>query len=349
MSSTAGEDTHSLSESINNSTRSVHAKLNRLVLSRLRLALPPIADDASQYVAGLLHITPIYMALESLWTGILEPPEPGSSSDNDDNDDNDDDDKHKKTSSLLANLHVEGLQRTQALQNDLRSLTGWSDRTLAEKLNHTSECPVLGDFLSHIQRTAAMSPHVLIAYAWVLYMALFSGGRFIRSSLENIYPAFWVPASAQLPRPATLAGSSDSEDNTLPPLSFFRFATSEDGEDLKRTFKERLRCVESVLSEKENEEIVKEAEYIFDRMIRLVEELDGICGTDTEAAEARLLSLRSRDSVVVSKERLRNFAKTGGGGGGGGGAKNSDSKNKAPLATGGSNSSRSGNGRITFG
>ncbi|KAI8625344.1 heme oxygenase-like protein [Xylariaceae sp. FL1651] len=323
----------SLSDCINIATRSVHSKLNKLVIFRLPLALPPQADDASQYVSGLLHVAPIYIAFESLWKKMLDLPEPVA-------DFNKEENTHACTAcdptapqpktqflrsssdaspvasirirSLLANLHFEGLQRSQALQKDITSLTRWSSRTLAEQLNGAAESPVLSDFLNHIKNSVETSPHVLLAYAWVLYMALFSGGRFIRASLEDIYPEFWVPASAQQQTTATLTvpNGADTSDVSIRPLNFFRFDTLEDGEDLKLAFKKRLVESESVLTGPERDDIVQEARCIFDFMVRLVGELDDICGTDEEAAESRLLSLRSRDSVVVEKERRQQFAET---------------------------------------
>ncbi|KAI0446556.1 heme oxygenase-like protein [Xylaria telfairii] len=311
----------SLSNSINAATRPAHTKLNKLVISRLRLALPPQADDASQYVSGLLHVTPIYMGFESLWKTILESPvlhnpddespagtivDPAGLQPDDCSDD------HRlvvsdRIQSLLANLHFKGLQRSQALRQDLISLTGWSSRTLTEQLNHASESPVLSEFLNHTRNSVEKSPHTLLAYAWVLYMALFSGGRFIRASLENICPTFWVPASAQQPTPTTFTNVGGTR---ALPINFFKFDTPTDGQDLKLEFKQRLLDSEGVITETERHEIVQEARCIFDYMIRLVDELDDVCGTNKEAAEARLLSLRSRDSVVVENERRQLFAGT---------------------------------------
>ncbi|KAI1155700.1 hypothetical protein F4825DRAFT_8571 [Nemania diffusa] len=320
MPSKTGDDIRPLSVSINIATRSVHTKLNKLVISRLQLALPPQADDASQYVSGLLHVAPIYITFESLWRAALESEslEPSGAHNSDKGDSNGttcdlaeaplDDDSgarrqlpvNARIQPLLANLYFEGLQRSQALKNDLISLTHWSSRTLAEQLNDASESPVLSEFLAHTRDTVGKSPHTLLAYAWVLYMALFSGGRFIRASLEVIYPAFWVPASAQRPAPATLANATSAETQ---PLSFFRFDTPEDGEDLKLEFKNRLHDAEGALTEPERQDIVQEARCIFEYMIRIIGELDEICAKDKDGAESRLLSLRSRDSVVVENER----------------------------------------------
>ncbi|KAI0426162.1 hypothetical protein F5Y09DRAFT_319637 [Xylaria sp. FL1042] len=320
MPSKIGDPSRPLPESINAATRPLHTKLNKLVVSRLPLALPPQADDASQYVSGLLHIAPIYITFESLWRAILELPEahhPGKDDITDTTGESARVQSHGRSNvhnrpildarieALLTNLYFEGLQRSQALQQDLVSLTCWSDLTLSEQLSNASKSPVLSDFLSHIEKSVGKSPHVLLAYAWVLYMALFSGGRFIRASLETIYPAFWIPASAQQPTPGALAGSAAG---AAQPLDFFRFGTPEDGEDLKREFKKRILESESYLTTPERDEVIEESRRIFEYMIQLVGELVDICGTNKEAAEARLLSLRSRDSLVVQRERKQQLA-----------------------------------------
>ena len=43
---------------------------------------------------------------------------------------------------------------------------------------------------------------MLLAYAWVLYMALFSGGRFIRATLESAgTDGFWHRKASHSPTP----------------------------------------------------------------------------------------------------------------------------------------------------
>ncbi|KAI1076081.1 hypothetical protein F5B20DRAFT_341003 [Whalleya microplaca] len=346
--------TRSLGNAINAATRPIHTKLNKLIIYRLPLALPPQSVDASKYVSGLLHITPIYLTFESLWREILDSPESAEDSSTEDTPVRDASDRadDKPTSaptdihstpddldpphhaavctrirSLLSHLHIEGLERSEALQQDLAALTGWSNRTLVEQLNTNAESAVLGAFLAHTKASVAANPHVLLAYAWVLYMALFSGGRFIRASLERIEAAFWTPASA-FPSPTSTSSTSNTsnqKERQKPlPLRFFRFdTTSDDGEALKATFKSRLAESEGLLAPRERDDVVREAARIFEFMVRVVGELDEVCGTDEEAG--RLLRTRSRDSVTVERERRRCAAATrkvrreGGGGGGGGG------------------------------
>ncbi|KAJ3481825.1 hypothetical protein NLG97_g7726 [Lecanicillium saksenae] len=74
----ASDNIQPLGEAIAASTRGIHARLNKSIISRLPLALPPRASDPSTYVTGLIHIAPIYLAFESLWNDFLEPgPEDG--------------------------------------------------------------------------------------------------------------------------------------------------------------------------------------------------------------------------------------------------------------------------------
>ncbi|KXJ93085.1 hypothetical protein Micbo1qcDRAFT_53110 [Microdochium bolleyi] len=327
-------DARTLSQSINIATRPVHTRLNKLIVFRLPLALPPQADDGSNYVSGLLHVAPIYIAFESLWEKIVQSSESSSESSGSEADpleldahsaqskelaDRGDvpdihtlpelvaDSQIPATSShirtILTDLSFPEMRRTQALRDDLMALTGWSSCTLAKHLNDAVEAPVLSSFLHHIRHAVETRPHVLLAYGWVLYMALFSGGRFIRASLEAAGPEFWAPPSEAHSSPPTSGSSPLSpEQRAACPLQFFRFNTPDDGEDLKQMFKQRLVDLEVLLSDKERDEIVAEAQSIFDFMMRMVMELDEVCGT-SEDAGSKLLSLRSRDSVVVEKER----------------------------------------------
>ncbi|KAI5921396.1 hypothetical protein F4810DRAFT_712650 [Camillea tinctor] len=403
------ETGRSLGDSINIATRSVHTKLNKLIIYRIPQALPPKADDASKYVAGLLHITPIYMTFEALWQEILDSPigpseDQGQSSENGSafnppscfpfpsSADSEPpraepartpsisstnltslsspslllastpaspSDLHTRAHpapvsprvhALLTSLRIPGLARTRALHADLVALTGWSERTLREQLGHAASSlafPALGSFLAHARAEARRHPHVLVAYAWVLYMALFSGGRYIRATLEGAEPrSFWVPASAppklEVPQrqsfffsPVGLlkglgtritsyaaavtttpgrAREADAQRTRDLPLRFFRFDTPSDGEDLKAAFKQRLAAADAaaLLTPAEREDVVREAQRIFDSLVRVVEELDKVCGSgqkggaeEEEVMETKLLNLRSRDSVVVEKERER--------------------------------------------
>ncbi|KAI2471936.1 heme oxygenase-like protein [Annulohypoxylon bovei var. microspora] len=319
-----------LGESINIATRPVHTSLNKLIILRLRLALPPHADDASNYVQGLLHIAPIYLTFESLWQDILSTP-PGPSDSSPVPGDSNPGLSPKispRIHALLTNAHFAALSRSAALKADLRAMTGWRADELAARLREAPlESPVLAGFLARIRRGTARGPHVLLAYAWVLYMALFAGGRFIRASLERVDPAdrFWGPlyedggASPDLeddegeaeeerghekgrqrmpgafPSSASVSTSRElghaevggqTEADYRHPLSFFRFDTPADGQDLRQAFKARVAEATEILTPSEVEDVVAEARDIFERMVGVVGELDEVCGTEYEAAAA---------------------------------------------------------------
>ncbi|KAH7343005.1 hypothetical protein BKA65DRAFT_302978 [Rhexocercosporidium sp. MPI-PUGE-AT-0058] len=326
---------HSLSERINKSTRSLHTQLNRLILTRLPLALPPYTTNPSTYASGLLHIAPIYSTFEDIWADLVSSPQLPTSLRNQDSH-NICDPKAplanakdatlhhtskicSRTHSLLTHLRLPGLLRTDRLLSDIHTLTRTPTHLLSLQLLTLSSSGPLSEFLLHTRTSVEANPHVLLAYAWVLYMALFSGGRYLRAALKEAGgqgEAFWSrdssptrpyslddsfipPRSTSRSSPRT-AHTSTSETNTaptraapfptrLPPpepnakpipgLQFFNFPGDDDGEDLKALFKARIAEAEILLTDGEKDDIVVEAQHIFTYMLRLVDQLDAVMGT----------------------------------------------------------------------
>jgi heme oxygenase len=333
--------------------------------------LPPYTTNPSIYISGLLHITPIYITFETLWQTILDAPhlpttlkptfEHGS--------DACDpafallDSKSpvilphtdtpilvhtpkvcSRTHSLLAHLRLPGLLRSGRLRADIRVLTGTPEHRIDEQLAAVSQNGRLAEFIAHTKQSVETNPHVLVAYAWVLYMALFSGGRYLRASLQGaggLKGDFWnrdpspvrpyaittekddkpsgrrkvrseSPATREKPSSRSRPnGRSENEASKLVPgLQFFNFLGDEDGEDLKREFKSRITEAEILLTSGEKEDIIDEAEEIFKFMIEMVLELDSVMGTNEEDVETARLAqtyanlITGRDSVAVAQERL---------------------------------------------
>ncbi|KAK8041303.1 hypothetical protein PG994_014310 [Apiospora phragmitis] len=348
-----------LSEAINIATRPVHTQLNKLVIYRLPLAIPPNAQDPSNYASGLLHLTPIYNSFESLWREILDSPQPSATgvvpaehscevckpSAAVHHSPHVLDAPHAPTvcsriHSLLHHVHTPELERTEALEADIVALTGWSPELLEEQLSVAAESPVLAAFLQRLRQSVRARPHVLLAYAWVLYMALFSGGRFIRASLARVEPSFWNANCLSL--------------NPDLPLRFFTFDTAQGGDEIKASFKERFaQSSGSLLTEGEKDDVVEEARKVFECMIEMVSELDGVCGTgpskqshDAKADEgegimgrmSKLLGIRQRDSVVITKERrawakMLSESRIAEDSGSGGSSENEASEFKTPSPT----------------
>jgi hypothetical protein len=214
--------------------------------------------------------------------------------------------------------------RSGRLRADIRALTGWTEDVVEEQLRIAGECGRLGEFTAHIKRSIEHRPQVLIAYSYILFMALFAGGRFIRATLGAAGDSFWNDTPSPVkpsmlecsPQSPEVSPTSDSTANELgTPLSFFRFATPEDGEDLKREFKGRLLEAETILTQQEKHDIVQESVCIFDNMELLVGQLDKICAADGDSQDGtsifenlsslmgKSVAMRLRNSVAVTKDR----------------------------------------------
>lgn len=346
-----------LAEAIAVATRAQHSKLNKHIIARLPLLLPPRASNPSVYVSGLLHIAPIYLTFESLWKNLLDPPTTpaGSISDGCDPEmpildsasiltsQEDGIRVHRalacdRMHKMLEHLRLPGLMRSDRLREDVRQLTGWPEHVVEEQFrlatgSASSKQTKLGKFIDHIKHSVEDKPHVLVAYSYIFFMALFAGGRFIRASLESIGEDFWNVTPSHV-RPTMLAceqtqnSRSSSKDDRINseaghklhvsnnmPLRLFHFPTALDGEDLKREFKQRLSDSEKLLTAREKHDIVQESISIFDNMMSVVNQLDAICSEygqdDVDNNDyIRLASLprntlmyRLRDSVAVAKDR----------------------------------------------
>ncbi|OAL49096.1 heme oxygenase-like protein [Pyrenochaeta sp. DS3sAY3a] len=302
----------SLSGEINTATRTHHTTLNRLITSRLPLALPPHAADSSLYTTGLLHFAYIYLTFESLWADILRThPLPTSQSPSTTSPYNDDTEPQSPTGDLspptspllsyllvnpydapslftstlgaptppspqlttfLHTLRPKGLPRSTRLKRDLEYLLGLHATDL-EVLLATYPGDAVAQFCTHIRKSVNEKPWTLVSYAWCFYMAIFSGGRWIRAGLTKVPSEFW-PASAP---------DTQSPDLSTHGLSFWHFPGAHDGEDIKSAFKAHLSAHEHIFTAAQRIDIIEEAKSIFTLAAALVHELDAQIGTDLGA------------------------------------------------------------------
>ncbi|KAJ6438333.1 hem oxygenase-like, multi-helical [Purpureocillium lavendulum] len=334
-----------LAESIALATRAIHARLNKLIVSRLPLALPPRAADPAAFLTGLLHIAPIYETFEEEWQAIIDAPTPttpsppcpsasaSASTSKDSLPDACDRDAphfdsgshplpqddgprlHKplvcdRMHSMLRHLYLPGLVRSERLRADIRAMTAWPDHVVEEQLQAVGGMGYLAEFLQHIRRAVMNKPHVLVAYSYIMFMALFAGGRFIRASLESAGEPFWAvepsparPTMRTSERRRKMAAKERrphdlEDDDTMPggnpdagrpqqnmPLHFFHFDTPMDGEDLKREFKQRLVDSEALLTPREKRDIVQEAVCIFENVTLVVLQLDALFPDNHDAPQ----------------------------------------------------------------
>lgn len=149
----------------------------------------------------------------------------------------------------------------------------------------------LTTFVTHIQESVSVKPHLYVSYTWVLYMAIFSGGRYIRAKLKSAGEDFWV----RTPPFESVKNSNGHEATELDepanwPLSFWNFLGSSDGEDLKADYKSRVEEIERILTLKEREDVINEAVEIMKKLLEIVREIEmavaegaaeGIIGSET--------------------------------------------------------------------
>ncbi|KAL7925566.1 hypothetical protein ACQKWADRAFT_226245 [Trichoderma austrokoningii] len=293
-------------------TRPMHTKINKLVTSRLPLAVPPKAPDSGPYACGLLHILPIYMTFEQLWLDILDAP-PG--------DDDAPDQVPERVRTILKEIYLPQLFRSDCLRADIRSMTGWSDDVLDLQINGVRATGELSVFISHIKQIVRAKPHVLIAYSYNLSMALFAGGRFIRAMLEKVGEEFWqIVPKRIIPtmQPSTASDVPLEHNEGLMPLRFWTFDSENEGEDLKQEYKGKLLQWESELTTEERQDVLQESIFILESIGLLVGQLDAVCSELQDETPDIQMSMRSsfadllgstqfgarlRDSLLIARER----------------------------------------------
>lgn len=179
---------------------------------------------------------------------------------------------------LLAQLHVPALERSSCLQHDLAILaTSLRLQSLTffklgpgENVSDIECHPLLDDFINHIRDILATKPHLIVAYTWVFYMAIFSGGRYIRAQLQNAGNEFWnCTLNLEIEKRACSWKSSHTENS----LTFWDFAGASDGENLKAEYKAQLLELETCLTAHERHEITDEAEYIMCKLPKILHEI----------------------------------------------------------------------------
>lgn len=211
---------------------------------------------------------------------------------------------------FIARLLPPGLSRSRRLRNDLARLYNISAAELDVQLSqHPGQ--TVREYATHIRQAVARKPWVLVAYAWVMYMAVFSGGRWIRAQLVEAGEAFW-----SAPGKPDSAGVRECEAATMGEaagvleqrkweelgISFFHFDGDEDGEDIKADFKRRLGEAEALLTVEQRQDVVEEAKEIFRRSVLLVEELDELAATPPSLTKIGSLAERTFNAVPARKD-----------------------------------------------
>jgi heme oxygenase len=254
----------SLPGQINAATRSLHTSLNRFITSRLPLCLPPYTEDRQVYGIGLLHFSHVIFTFEQLWTNLVSPDFQLPATSN----------LSPELAQLLRGLRPEGLARSPRLKRDLKFLTALEGDAFNGLMSQYPGARV-DEYCNHIRNVVSQKPHVLLAYAWCYYMAVFSGGRWIRGELLKAGEEFWHNGASQRDREKPLP----LEDRGL---AFWNFDGTEDGEDIKLLFKAKLSSAHDFFTPEQVQDIILESQNVFKYSAKLVEELDEKLGTDLD-------------------------------------------------------------------
>ncbi|KAK6374267.1 hypothetical protein LTR64_002375 [Lithohypha guttulata] len=262
----------SLQGALHSATRSLHAQLNKTIMTRFPLCLPPHATDPMAYHLGMLVFSQIFKQFErSIDLVLAEFAQSRTSLLKDD--------CRARHIRVVKRQYTKELLRSQNTQHDQEFLSRRLKRTestnellgqLEEKLNTQAESHA-GYIGSHIQE----KPYLALAYTWTMYLALFNGGRYLQKLLAAAGPKFWRESS----RFDSTNQSSECEVTTAySALSFWHFdeATEDDpqAEQLKQKFKRNFDEASLLLTAAEIEEVVQEARSVFELCLRLIQMLD---------------------------------------------------------------------------
>ncbi|KAF2147868.1 heme oxygenase-like protein [Myriangium duriaei CBS 260.36] len=261
-----------LSARINVATRTIHHALNSLITPRLPLALPPHTPTPDLYLHGIHTFAQIYFAFEESWQDLIcahLSSSPAASAHATD------------VRGYLSTLVDARLWRTQALEADVGHLRTARDVSLPD-LEADGKIAQLRE---RIRQRVEEKPHVLLAYAWVMYMAIFAGGRWIRGQLALAGDEFWRRAEGETDGCGLFYVQGD--------------------EEVKVEFKKRFAEADGVLTEEEKGDVVREAGELFKVCIGLVEGLDERFGSveregSAERSEVKKTAVKGKEGLSLA-------------------------------------------------
>lgn len=262
----------SLQDQLRAATRQKHHALNTQITARLSLCLPPAANSPLAYASGLLVFGQIYFAFESALATSL-------ASSNED----------RRVRELCERIYLPQLVRTSRIREDIAIMKSRLRENEADGLESLAE--EAKTFFRQVYASLAVRPHVVLAYTWAMYLALFNGGRWIRKQLAAAGSDFW-------------------QDDVLP-LSFWEF--EDEGqfafkeEQLKLVFKDKFGTAAAGLTADEKRGIVEEANRLFDLCSEMVEFLDSKVTRKSSSAQRSpaVIQAQSRISFNAVAETLR--------------------------------------------
>lgn len=244
-------DVGALANRINFHTRDMHNKINAYMSIKMAFAM----RHGSIYRQGILAYYFVFHAIEQEIDRLLERAETA---------------QEELVKGILQQFWCEEFRRSDKLVLDLQVLYHDeypSGNELQEFLD-TFEIPAqLQAFVDEIHANVAAEPYTILAYCHVLYLALFAGGRVMKSNLYRhigLFPKFGHLSSKELVRRAT---------------NFFTFSDEgvDDENRLRWQYKRGYElATRQALSEAEKLRVIEVATDIFEWNMKVVAEIGEI-------------------------------------------------------------------------
>jgi heme oxygenase len=177
---------------------------------------------------------------------------------------------------------------TRLLECELASLKSYRpNRTTCEKKSQ-----IVSARQSEIKTSIHAKQHTVLAHTWVMYTALFNGGRMIRNELLAASSAFWqcLNTPSNFEQRAHLILSKR--------LRFWDFGNGKDGDDVKEDFKKRFEIAASWLTASERVGIVDEAVRTFGMLHEMVDWLEANANANANAELDVIKTRRTRMSPL---------------------------------------------------
>ncbi|KAG5355916.1 Heme-binding protein [Yarrowia sp. B02] len=230
-------DVGALANRINKATRGSHSKINNLINLKIVFAL----RDARIYRQGIQAFYHVFKTYEEVWQVEMNR--------------KDDNGEYTRIAKILQQTWNPAITRTGPLTADLMFYYG------SEEKFRDPVMPEQRAFVEHIREVCTAQPHLLLAYGHVMYLALFAGGRILRSNVARAVGLFpKVPGQTQ-------------DEVAAKGTNLFRFEV-EDEEALRLEYKRNYElATRNDLTEEEKQDIIAESLDIFKRNTDCVSEI----------------------------------------------------------------------------
>lgn len=251
-------DIGALANRINLETRALHNKTDKWVTLRFALAL----RDYRIYRQGLQSFYHVFATIEKNLYQELN--------------------SSGEYSELLSKIWKPEMARRERAEQDLLFYYD-DDKTKFM----TPIMPAQIEFVNHINEVVQEKPYMLIAYLHVMYLALFAGGRVMRSSLGRATGLF--PQKDGLKHDEVVKMGTNFFHFEVPDEETFRLLYKRDYELLTR----------NDLTESQKLEIIEESKYIFEQNAKCMTELESHNLARIQGKWAYILLRRGYQAVLI--------------------------------------------------